>query len=528
MKWIGQHIIDFVARLRSDVYLDNPTAGGSDPDRFLGLDATKKVVYRTGAEVLSDIGAGSGTVTSVALTDDASDAITSTSGFSAKIAGGEGIDTTISGDILTVSGEDASTSNKGVASFSSNNFGVASGAVQIKSGGVDLTDEVTGTLPVGNGGIGATTLNANSVLTGNGSSAVQAETGLSYDSENLYIGDDDDGDATIRRLRHTDDAGGNLFVRGGEATGTDKTGGNLSLYGGRGTGTGEGGHVYIFTTPAGGSTGSSLNTAGAAAAFWANGDTQLFGNLIFEGDSPDAHETTFSITDPTADRTVTVPDADVDLTKVRAATTSLDGVVELATTGEADTGTAADKVVTPAGLESHVNTRYSYQYYHFHMQDTIKSNWIAPGNAGLSNHVWGTDSSDAGVTVGSSTMTCTTVMMAAAFSVPINCEFVGFDGTGHRFGGNNSFAAGVFVIDSDNVPYGNPASTEAVLRAYAAATDVSGNGYNQKLNRVTDIARSHTVDAGSLVFPAFKDTAGVNSGSFRGNMTMVFRTKLTT
>jgi hypothetical protein len=39
--------------------------------------------------------------------------------------------------------------------------------------GVDLTTQVTGTLPVANGGTGATTLTANNVLLGNGTSAVQ-------------------------------------------------------------------------------------------------------------------------------------------------------------------------------------------------------------------------------------------------------------------------------------------------------------------------------------------------------------------
>lgn len=37
-------------------------------------------------------------------------------------------------------------------------------------------------------------------------------------------------------------------------------------------------------------------------------------NLVFEGATADAFETTFSITDPTADRTLTMPDADVNLT----------------------------------------------------------------------------------------------------------------------------------------------------------------------------------------------------------------------
>jgi hypothetical protein len=46
--------------------------------------------------------------------------------------------------------------------------------------GVDLTSEVTGVLPVSNGGTGASTLASDSVLTGNGTSAVQAETHLTW------------------------------------------------------------------------------------------------------------------------------------------------------------------------------------------------------------------------------------------------------------------------------------------------------------------------------------------------------------
>ena len=69
------------------------------------------------------------------------------------IAGGSGITTTAGSQTLTVAGDDATTSTKGVASFSSDNFGVASGAVSIKDGGVvnaELADMAANTVKVRN------------------------------------------------------------------------------------------------------------------------------------------------------------------------------------------------------------------------------------------------------------------------------------------------------------------------------------------------------------------------------------------
>ena len=78
---------------------------------------------------------------------------------SLDLLAGEGIDISESGGDVTIAGEDATDTNKGIASFSSDNFSVTSGAVTIKAEGVDLTAEVTGTLPVTNGGTGASSLN---------------------------------------------------------------------------------------------------------------------------------------------------------------------------------------------------------------------------------------------------------------------------------------------------------------------------------------------------------------------------------
>jgi len=102
-------------------------------------------------------GYSTGDITGVVLTDDAGGTISDTAGSADfTIAGGSGITTSGSSTTMTIAGDDATTSAKGVASFSSDNFAVSSGAVTIKSSGVDLTDEVTGTLPIANGGTGST------------------------------------------------------------------------------------------------------------------------------------------------------------------------------------------------------------------------------------------------------------------------------------------------------------------------------------------------------------------------------------
>ena len=69
----------------------------------------------------------------ISFTDESSTAGSVSLGGTLEFLTGEGIDTSASGSTITIAAELATTSNKGVASFSSDNFTVSSGAVTVTS-----------------------------------------------------------------------------------------------------------------------------------------------------------------------------------------------------------------------------------------------------------------------------------------------------------------------------------------------------------------------------------------------------------
>ena len=131
---------------------------------------------------------------------------------------GEGINTTMGSNLVTIAGEDASASNKGVASFSSNDFSVSSGAVTIKSGGV-TNDQLAGSIANGKLANSAITIGGTAASLGGTITALTALTDVDLTSGNKTVFDGVGSNTlTIGAGGTTVVVAGNLTVNGTTTT----------------------------------------------------------------------------------------------------------------------------------------------------------------------------------------------------------------------------------------------------------------------------------------------------------------------
>ena len=137
-------------------------------------------------------------------------------------------------------------------------------------------------LTVANGGTGATTFTSNSLLTGNGTSAIEAESNLSYNGGILSVGDNSSSSSKILKAPHTDGNGGSFSVVGGDSLADNGVGGDVRLIAGYGRGSGGGGSFQFISnnTHATASTVGDLTVAGTLSK---EGNLSILGDLTVSG-----------------------------------------------------------------------------------------------------------------------------------------------------------------------------------------------------------------------------------------------------
>tara|TARA_R100000951_G_scaffold11321_1_gene9413 strand:+ start:1099 stop:2955 length:1857 start_codon:yes stop_codon:yes gene_type:complete len=212
-----------------------PTADGTSGQALI-TDGSGAVTFTTISTILT-VGADTGSNDNVSLISD-----------TLTFTGGEGIDTAVTDNTITITGEDASTTNKGVASFNTTNFTVSSGAVSAKDITLTAEDSSTAAASIGEGftfaaGEGINTTASGTTVTITGENATSSNKGISsFDSTDFTVTNGAVavnaitlGSSSLNPGATTTDIAGltslavdNLTLNGNEITSTD-TNGNISL-----------------------------------------------------------------------------------------------------------------------------------------------------------------------------------------------------------------------------------------------------------------------------------------------------------
>ena len=354
MQFIGQYIQKFISRFKNDVFLERVGSGTIASGGNLGLDSNNKIVK---ANVLESV----------------PPAVT--------LAG--------SLDYITLSGQ------------------------EISRNAIDLAADVTGTLPVSNGGTGVTSLGSIDISSFNNDSGFTTNTGditsvaISEGSNTRTVSS---GDATIN------------FVQG------------------------EGIDVASAT----------LNSS----------TVQL---TISGEDASDSNK----------------------------------GVVELATTGEADTGTDTARAVTPAGLKSHVDARViPWVVITGQFNPGSSTAYFAPNNQGIFNAGWSNtdakfDDSDERIPF----------FKQNGFIVPCACTLVNIRGYIRKpVVGAKTYKFKILKIAAGDILYetnGNADTTRIFSDLSIAFTDTNSSRY-----KAVSIDGTEALAQGDMLVPMIANTNG--------------------
>ena len=141
MKWIGQHIWDFISRFRSDVYMEAIESGTIASGGNLGLDSNNKVVKEADTGITDLHGAGVDGAANQMLTDDGDGTVTSEAnltynGVTLDVNGSSTIGNTVANPLLTL--DTSTTTTAGMSGVLIDVDGSSTGANDTRGITVDL------------------------------------------------------------------------------------------------------------------------------------------------------------------------------------------------------------------------------------------------------------------------------------------------------------------------------------------------------------------------------------------------------
>ena len=313
---------------------------------------------------------------------------------------------------------------------------------------------------------------------------------LTYSSETLTIGADDNGLASFKRQAHSDEAGGRLIIRSGDGGGTNKAGGELALAGGKGTGNAIGGSI-AFQSTAAGSSGSSVNSLVEIAAFDNVGNLQIDGNLTPAGIVLDSNTIT----------------------------------------GVDDSGEFTDDdahVMTSAAVQDKIQAHYSYQYISLSANATTPADgdWMIASGNGIGNHLYNSDVGAGGTTASNtdgsaSQITISKNVLSGGIMVPYDSILCGFYAQ-TRSNADKQQAIGIFT--------GQPIWNDYIditgyLRGYSAQDISAGpdTSYSVRAVQHSVLDINYSLSAGEAIWFCLKDLSGSGGGCI-ASATIVLKT----